>query len=72
MRPWNACAGGRGRARPLPVRARDWLDMHEPATGRLEWVPALAETACDSSLAVTLGNWNYTAKDSMAADTGNI
>jgi ketosteroid isomerase-like protein len=56
--------------RPLPVRARDWLDTHEPATGRLEWVPALAETACDSSLAVTLGTWSYTAKDSKAADTG--
>ncbi len=56
--------------RPLPVRARDWLDTHEPATGRLEWAPALAETACDSSLAVTLGTWSYTAKDSKAADTG--
>jgi ketosteroid isomerase-like protein len=56
--------------RPLPVRARDWLDTHEPATGRLEWAPALAETACDSSLAVTLGNWSYTAKDSLVADTG--
>jgi len=57
--------------RPLPVRARDWLDTHEPATGRLEWAPALAETACDSSLAVTLGTWSYTAKDSKAADTGH-
>jgi ketosteroid isomerase-like protein len=56
--------------RPLPVRARDWLDTHEPATGRLEWAPALAETACDSSLAVTLGNWSYTAQDGRAADTG--
>jgi len=56
--------------RPLPVRARDWLDTHEPATGRLEWAPALAETACDSSLAVTLGNWSYTAQDSRVADTG--
>jgi ketosteroid isomerase-like protein len=56
--------------RPLPVRAREWLDTHEPATGRLEWTPALAETACDSSLAVTLGTWSYTAKDSKVADTG--
>ena len=56
--------------RPLPVRARDWLETHEPATGRLEWVPAVAATACDSSLAVTLGTWNYTAKDSKGADTG--
>ena len=56
--------------RPLPVRARDWLDTHEPATGRLEWAPVLAETACDSSLAVTLGTWSYTAKDSKAADMG--
>ena len=56
--------------RPLPVRARDWLDTHEPATGRLDWAPSLAETACDSSLAVTLGNWSYTAKDSPIADTG--
>jgi hypothetical protein len=56
--------------RPLPVRAREWLDTHEPATGRLEWTPALAETACDSSLAVTLGTWSYVAKDSKVADTG--
>ncbi len=56
--------------RPLPVRARDWLDTHEPATGRLEWAPAVAETACDSSLAVTLGTWSYTARDSKVADTG--
>jgi ketosteroid isomerase-like protein len=56
--------------RPLPVRARDWLDTHEPATGRLEWAPALAETACDSSLAVTLGTWSYTAQGSKVADTG--
>lgn len=56
--------------RPLPVRARDWLDTHEPATGRLEWAPALAETACDSSFAVTMGTWSYTATDSLAADTG--
>ena len=56
--------------RPLPVRARDWLDTHEPATGRLEWAPAVAETACDSSLAVTLGTWSYTAKNSKVADTG--
>ena len=56
--------------RPLPVRAREWLVTHEPATGRLEWAPALAETACDSSLAVTLGTWSYTAQDSKVADTG--
>jgi ketosteroid isomerase-like protein len=56
--------------RPLPVGAREWLDTHEPATGRLEWAPAVAETACDSSLAVTLGTWSYTAKDSKVADTG--
>jgi len=56
--------------RPLPVRARDWLDTHELATGRLEWAPAVAETACDASLAVTLGTWSYTAKDSKVADTG--
>jgi len=56
--------------RPLPVRAREWLDTHEPATGRLEWAPALAEAACDSSLALTLGTWSYTAKDSKVTDTG--
>ncbi|MGB7905277.1 MAG: nuclear transport factor 2 family protein [Steroidobacteraceae bacterium] len=56
--------------RPLPVRAREWLDTHEPATGRLEWAPVLAETACDSSLAVTLGTWSYTAQDSKVADSG--
>jgi ketosteroid isomerase-like protein len=56
--------------RPLPVRARDWLATHEPATGRLEWAPAMAETACDASLAVTMGTWSYTAKDSKVADTG--
>jgi hypothetical protein len=56
--------------RPLPVRAREWLASHEPATGRLEWTPALAEAACDSSLAVTLGTWSYVALDSKVADTG--
>lgn len=56
--------------RPLPVRAREWLDTHEPATGRLDWAPLLAEAACDSSLAVTLGTWNYIAMDSKVADTG--
>ena len=56
--------------RPLPVPARDWLDTHEPATGRLEWSPAVAEKACDSSLAVTLGTWSYTAQDSKVTDTG--
>jgi ketosteroid isomerase-like protein len=30
----------------------------------------MAETTCDSSLAVTFGTWSYTAKDSKAADTG--
>jgi ketosteroid isomerase-like protein len=57
--------------RPLPVPAREWLATHEPATGRLEWAPALAATACDSSLAVTLGTWTYTAQDSRTADTGH-
>jgi ketosteroid isomerase-like protein len=56
--------------RPLPVRAREWLATHEPATGRLEWVPAAARIACDASFAVTLGTWSYTAKDSQKADTG--
>ena len=56
--------------RPLPVRARDWLATHEPASGRLEWTPAVAGTACDSSLAVTLGTWNYTAQDSKVAESG--
>ena len=56
--------------RPLPVRAREWLVTHEPATGRLEWAPALAESACDASLAVTLGTWSYTAQDSRVADSG--
>ncbi len=32
--------------------------------------PTMAATACDSSLAVTLGTWTYTAKDSKTADTG--
>lgn len=56
--------------RPMPVPAREWFATHEPATGRLEWSPTMAVTACDSSLAVTLGTWNYTAKDSKTADTG--
>ena len=34
--------------RPLPVPAREWFATHEPATGRLEWTPAVAATACDS------------------------
>lgn len=57
--------------RPLPVPAREWFATHEPASGRLEWLPATAATACDSSLAVTLGTWRYTAKDSGTADTGH-
>lgn len=57
--------------RPLPVAARDWLDTHEPATGRLEWEPSIALTACDASLAVTLGTWSYTARDTRASDTGH-
>lgn len=56
--------------RPLPVAAKQWLDTHEPATGRLEWSPAAALTACDASLAVTLGTWSYTAHDSRTPDTG--
>jgi ketosteroid isomerase-like protein len=56
--------------RPLPVEAKQWLDTHEPATGRLEWSPAAALTACDASLAVTLGTWSYTARDSRTSDTG--
>lgn len=56
--------------RPLPVPAREWFATHEPATGRLEWVPAAALSACDASLAVTLGTWSYTARDSKAPDTG--
>jgi hypothetical protein len=56
--------------RPLPVTAKQWLDTHEPATGRLEWSPAAALTACDASLAVTLGTWTYTARDSRTSDTG--
>lgn len=57
--------------RPLPVAAREWLDTHEPATGRLEWTPTMALTACDASLAVTLGTWSYTARDSGTPDTGH-
>jgi len=57
-------------SRPWPVAARDWLDTHEPATGCLEWVPATALTACDASLALTLGTWTYTAPDSRTSDTG--
>jgi ketosteroid isomerase-like protein len=56
--------------RPQPVPAREWLTTHEPATGRLEWAPTQAATACDASLAVTLGTWTYTAKDSPSPDTG--
>jgi ketosteroid isomerase-like protein len=56
--------------RPLPVPAREWLAGHEPASGRLEWSPAVAETACDASLAVTLGTWTYTARDSKSPESG--
>lgn len=56
--------------RPQPVPAREWLATHEPATGRLEWVPTQAATACDGSLAVTFGTWSYVARDSPTADTG--
>jgi len=56
--------------RPLPVPAREWLGSHEPASGRLEWSPAVAENACDGSLAVTLGTWTYTARDSKSPESG--
>jgi ketosteroid isomerase-like protein len=56
--------------RPLPVPAREWLASHEPASGRLEWSPAAVETACDTSLAVTLGTWTYTARDSKSPESG--
>jgi hypothetical protein len=41
------------------------------ATDREFAQAALAETACDSSLAVTLGHWSYAAQDSPVADTGS-
>jgi ketosteroid isomerase-like protein len=56
--------------RPLPVPAREWLGSHEPASGGLEWSPAVAETACDASLAVTLGTWWYRARDSKSPESG--
>lgn len=56
--------------RPLPVAAGDWLATHEPASGRLEWAPAMAYVACDGSLAATLGQWTYTARDGRPPDTG--
>lgn len=45
--------------RPGPVRGRDWLGSHEPATGRLEWVPAAAAVDCSATLAASTGRWAY-------------
>ena len=45
--------------RPGPVRGRDWLGSHEPATGRLQWVPAAAVVDCAATLAASTGRWEY-------------
>lgn len=56
--------------RPLPEPARAWLDAHEPANGALDWTPAGALIACDSSLAVTIGSWRYTPPQTRGVETG--
>ena len=56
--------------RPLPVPAREWFALHEPASGALTWAPVVATTSCDESIAVTLGTWSYSAKDRATPDTG--
>lgn len=44
---------------PRIPRGRDWLGSHEPATGRLEWVPAAAAVDCSATLAASTGRWAY-------------
>jgi ketosteroid isomerase-like protein len=56
--------------RPQPVSGRDWLDANEPPSGRLDWQPAAVELACDSSLAVTFGNWRYLPLDGPLSGEG--
>ncbi len=48
--------------RPRRVAAREWLEIHEPASGHVDWTPGTALVACDRSLAVTLGTWAYQAE----------
>jgi ketosteroid isomerase-like protein len=45
--------------RPGAVNGREWLQTHEEASGRLEWLPAVGAIACDRQLAVTVGPWTY-------------
>lgn len=56
--------------RPLPVAAHEWLETHEPASGKVAWEPNGATVACDGSLAITSGTWTYTTSPGGAAESG--
>lgn len=45
--------------RPEAVPGQEWLATHEPAGGRLEWLPAAAAVGCTAMLAITTGPWRY-------------
>ena len=45
--------------RPGPVPGKEWIAAHEPASGRLEWVPVAAAVDCSATLAVSTGRWRY-------------
>jgi ketosteroid isomerase-like protein len=45
--------------RPEAVRGRDWLAIHESATGRLERVALATAVSCDGRLALATGRWTY-------------
>ena len=49
--------------RPEAVRGQEWLATHEPAGGRLEWMPSAAAAGCTAGLAVTTGPWRYSNSD---------
>lgn len=45
--------------RPEAVKGQEWLETHEPATGRLEWWSSAAVVACAGRIGVTTGPWRY-------------
>jgi ketosteroid isomerase-like protein len=55
--------------RPTPVNGREWLQIHEEASGRLEWSPAIGAVACDGRVAFTVGPWSYRQGNSYSAGT---
>jgi ketosteroid isomerase-like protein len=56
--------------RPTAVDGMQWVSSHEPAAGRLDWMPLAGATSCAGGLAVTTGHWNYFNESDGAAAEG--